>query len=95
MSCHLLVIVFIFGVGVVVADDDGVGGVGGVDLKNSWMIVMRFDCYCFYICCWCCFVVDVVVADAGVVAVVDEYWNILIKTFNHHRTAFQKLTTFC
>ena len=95
MSCDLIVIVFIFGVGVVVADDDGVGGAGGVDLKNSWMIVMRFDCYCFYICCWCCFVVDVVVADAGVVAAVDEYCNILIKTFNHHRTAFQKLTTFC
>ena len=92
MSCDLIVIVFILIVGVDVADD---GGVGGVDLKISWMIVMRFDCYCFYICCWCCFVVDVVVADAGVVAVVDEYWNILIKTFNHHRTAFQKLTTFC
>ena len=92
----MIVIVFIFGVGVVVADDDGVGGVGGVDLKNYWMIVMRFDCYCFYICCWCCFVVVVdVVVVAGVVAVVDEYWNILIKTFNHHRTAFQKLTTFC
>ena len=42
--------VFIVVVGVAVVDDDGVGGVGGVDLKKSWMIVMRFDCYCFYIC---------------------------------------------
>ena len=32
-----------------------------------------------------CVVDDVVVANAGVVAVVVEYWNILIETFVAHR----------
>ena len=78
----MIVIVFIVVVVGVAVVDDGVGGVGGVDLKKSGMIVMRFDCYCFYICCWCCFVVDVVAAvvvDAGVV----------------QPSSNQKLKTFC